>query len=678
MGIKQWLLPNVEEEVIRELCGQSGYSQLLCAVLANRGFCNANDLHRLLGNDPHLDDPLSLADIDKAVSRIQKALQENERIAVFGDYDCDGVTSTALLVSYLSSVGADVFYYIPDRDKEGYGMSIKAIDTLRDLGADLIVTVDNGISAHNEISYALSLGIDTVITDHHTPRETLPSAVAVVNPKRSDCPSLFKDLAGVGVVFKLICALEGDSGEELLEHYSDLVMLGTLADVVALTGENRSIVAHGLSELHNTHRPGLASLIELSGISTERISSESAAFGIIPRINAAGRMGCADDAVELLLTDDISYAQGVAEEINRLNELRKSAESRISEDINELLTQNPALASKRILILTGKGWHHGVVGIAAAKVMERFGKPAILISVTDDGQARGSGRSIEGFSIISAISQSSTHLTRYGGHPLAAGLTLPADKIADFTHEIERYADLNFPLMPIQTLKVDCLVSWNQLTPESVASISLLEPFGANNPLPLFLIREISIEGIHPTADKKHIRIRFADGSDSFWGVYFNMSENLFPYRCSDKVDAIVSLSLSEYNGKIQISVKIKDIRLSGVPEKELLEGNERYLRHKSGSYSGADRTFLLPSRDDIAAVYRYLRRLSSFSHSDFELFYRLIPTGISYEKMLVALDVLEEMNLITRAAQSLQTIPSPLKVDIESSQILFSLANSK
>jgi len=675
VGIKKWVLPVVEPELIDCISGETGVPPLPCAILYARGYRSAVDVAAMLGEEGALWDPYLLTDMDKAVERIRRALDGGEKIAVYGDYDCDGVTSTALLTSYLQSVGADVIYYIPDRVKEGYGLNKAAVDILHEQGIDLIVTVDNGISAHEEIDYASHLGIQVVVTDHHTPRDTLPAAVAVVNPHRTDSPYPFRHLAGVGVAFKLICALEEDDGRELLEYYSDLVMLGTVADVVCLTGENRNIVRHGLERLSDTERPGLAALLEVCGLTGARLGSESVAFGVIPRLNAAGRMGCVDDVVELLLTDDVSYAAELAASINAQNCQRKKTENDMMAEIEGILLKNPQLLRHRILVISGEGWHHGVVGIVAAKVMERYGKPTLLLSL-EGGTARGSGRSLEGFSLIQAISACAEHLTQYGGHTLAAGLTLPTVWLEDFTARLQAYA-AGCHTMPVPVYKVDCVLEPRYLKVGALKSLSLLEPFGQGNHTPLFLLQNRRIEGIYPTADKKHLRIRLSEGAESLYAIYFRMCEGRFPYKAGDRVDVLANISVGEYNGKPQLSVKVQDLRLAGIPQDKILEERSWYLCYQNGELR-CPREELLPQRGDFAAVYKYIRSAGGFAYGATELYYRLGAQEMGYAKMCIALDVLEEMGLISRGGygeeSGIQLIPATEKVDMERSKILIGL----
>jgi len=677
VGIRNWILPESRPELIERLSTETGLPPLPCAVLSARGLGSAQEISAMLASGRTLGDPYLLKDMDKAVRRVQTALEQGEKIAVYGDYDCDGITATALMTSYLQSVGADAIYYIPDREKEGYGLNNGAVDFLHRQGITLVITVDNGVSAHGEITYASSLGIDTVVTDHHTPRETLPEAVAVVNPHRADCGSPFKHLAGVGVAFKLLCALEEDlDGSDLMEYYSDLVMLGTVADVVSLTGENRVLVRHGLERFAETERPGLRALLAVSGLDGSRLSSDSMAFGIIPRLNAAGRMGCVDDAVELLLTDDVPYAQELAASISQQNEERKKTENAIMAEIEGMLAENPGILNEKLLLIPGEGWHHGVVGIVAAKVLEKYGKPTILFSV-GDGVARGSGRSVEGFSLIEAVAACAQHLTQYGGHKLAAGLTLPAERLARFRDDLLAFVREHYPVMPVRALRVDCMLDPKYLTPEYLEPLSLLEPFGQDNRPPLFLLGGMKVEGVYPTNDKKHLRIRLGSGADSLYAVYFRMREARFPYSAGDVVDVVADVSVGEWNGKRQVSVKVKDLRLSGVAQEQILQEREHYARYRAGEPCGP-REQLIPCRDDFAVIYKYLRARGGYPHGAVELYYRLPKGVVGYGKLCVALDVLEEMGLITRDGRgetaAVSLLPAAGKVELERSKILSGL----
>lgn len=673
MGFKRWNIREQQASEIEALARDSGLSWVLCALLLSRGIRSADEAAAFLSEGGALENPFVMRDMDKAVARIAEAMEDGERIAVYGDYDCDGATATALLVSYLQSVGADVIYYIPSREKEGYGLNKPAIKMLLEQKVDVIVTVDNGVSAHEEIEYANSLGIDVVVTDHHTPRDTLPAAVAVVNPHRHDCPSAYKELAGVGVAFKLVCALENADPHELLEYYSDLAALGTVADVVPLTGENRVIARHGLARLTESDKPGIAALLDVSGLQGKALTSESVAFGIIPRINAAGRMGVIDDVVELLLTDDTAYAAEIAEQMNEQNAQRKKTEEGIVLEIDEILKQNPEILNKRVLVIWGKNWHHGVVGIVASKLMERFDKPCILLS-SDGEYARGSGRSLAGFSLIEAISACSAHLKQYGGHMLAAGLTLPVSALKDFDKALQDYAREHYPQMPVATCEIGCVLPNSALTVESIATLTALEPFGAANEQPLFLLQGMQISGIYPTSDKKHLRLRLAKGDMQLYAVYFRMTEQEFPYKQGDLLDVVATVGVQEYNGKSQLSVKIRDLRQTGVNQEQILAENEIYARYLRGEQDGAEIPLLLATREDIAAVYKFLRKHGGCGQDRLPLYCGIAESGAGYAKMLVALDVLREMGLLAQSGARLTVAPDPPKVNIEASAILTKL----
>ncbi len=676
MKFKMWKLPAATPAQIDALCRESGLNRLACAVLAARGMSDANSAAAFLRDLTRLEDPFKLKDMDKAVSRILSAIEDGERIAVYGDYDCDGVTSTAMLVSYLQSVGGNVIYYVPDRAREGYGLNKPAIKILKDQKTGLIVTVDNGVSAHEEVEYAASFGIDVVITDHHTPRETLPAAVAVVDPKRADCASEFKELAGVGVAFKLVCALENALPEELLEYYSDLVALGTVADVVPLAGENRTIVKHGIQLLRENERPGIKALLEVAGLDSEKLTCESMAFGLAPRINAAGRMGPADDAVEMLLTDDADAARQAADLVNSRNIERKKAEDIILMEADKQLAQNPDILDQRIIVLCGDAWHHGVVGIVAAKLVERYGKPCILFSV-QDGSARGSGRSIEGFSLIEAISECRSRLERFGGHTLAAGMTLPAVEVQAFTSELLDYARKVYTDMPVAYNKIDAVLTADMFELVEFGAVSALEPFGAGNETPLYLMEDLALEGVYPVGEGRHIRLRLKPKKGNpFYAVYFNVSEKDFPYRAGAVLDIVAHISVSEYNGNTQLSVKLRDLRPGGsekIDQERFLCETRAYDRHRRREYRDAgDAENILPKRDDVAVVYRHLKRHGGYTYGETALCYELCAGGENNAgRVRVALDILEELGLLARGPNGITIPPESQRVNLEDSEIL-------
>jgi single-stranded-DNA-specific exonuclease len=666
LKFRKWKTPAVSHERITVLAEESGLPWVLCAVLAARGACTPEEMHKRLRTDSPLESPFMLADMDKAVNRILEAIEDGERIAVYGDYDCDGVTATALLVSYLQSAGADVIYYVPQREKEGYGLNKPAIDVLKGQNTNLIVTVDNGVSAHEEVAYAATMGIDVVITDHHTPRETLPQAVAVVNPRRSDDQSAFKELAGAGVAFKLVCALENAPPEELLEYYADFAALGSIADIVPLVGENRVIARHGIERIAGSDRPGFMALAEIAGIG-EKPNCEAIAFGLAPRINAAGRMSVADDAIEMLLTEDPDYAEETSRLINGHNDERKKTEDLILLETDRLLAENPAILDERIIILCGRDWHHGVVGIVSARIAKRHGKPCILFSLDGDS-ARGSGRSIEGFSLIEAITACSERLTRFGGHTLAAGLTLPVADVEAFTREILAYSRERYPDMPVAAYNIDVVLPPERLNVAEISAVSALEPFGAGNEAPLYMMRGLLLEAVYPTNDGRHIRLKLRPVTGvTLTAVFFGVTMREFPYKPGSRLDIVASIGVGEYNGNTHLSVKIRDLRPSGVDQERFLRETGEYLRHRRREYAQGAASRLAPEREELAAVYRFLRKSGEYTYGEENLCHEL---G-NYGRVLVALDVMEELGLVSRGKDSIRVTANPQKVDLEDSGIL-------
>ncbi len=678
MPLKRWILPSCRPENDKALTALAarGLGPVLSRILLAR----EQDEHSLeCGGE--LSDPFALRDMEKAVHEIRSATEAGERIAVFGDYDCDGITATALLVSYLQDVGADVIYYVPVREGEGYGLNCAAVDWLHAEGVALVITVDNGVSSHEEIAYAAGLGIRMVVTDHHTPRETLPAAAAILNPHRSDDESGLTELAGVGVAFKLVCALEGDlTGSELLEHYAELVTIGTVADVVPLTGENRILVRHGLARLADTGRAGLSALLERCAPAGKPLGAETIAYTIAPRLNALGRMGTVDEAIELLLTDDVRYAREIVDDIEEQNQRRRAAEDEILVHIEGILAAEPQLTRRRLLTVAGEGWHQGVLGIVASRLGERYGKPVIVFSL-DKETARGSARSLPGFSVIGAVSACSARLTRFGGHPLAAGMTLPREELAAFIEELEAYAASAYPCMPHPTLEIDCVLARHELEPGAIAQVSLLEPYGAGNRQPLFLLPGLRIQAMYPTKDAKHLRLQLAwpDGR-ILTAIAFRTTAEQFPYMLGDVVDMAATVSLSWYEGREQISVVAKAFRHAGAEDdgEVLLACERRYENHLRGEYGIGEREELLPTRDEVVAVYRFLRRVKRFRHSTEQLWHRLRQTGSvappPYDRLLVALDAFGELGLITRASGEICCVENPKEVELDSAPTLAGL----
>ena len=682
MGLKRWVYAQTDTEAaenLRKAISEEvpDISPIVARILQGRGFTPAQAIH-LLQERVSLPDPYKMKDMDKAVDRIQTAIEDEERIAVYGDYDCDGVTATALLCGYLESNGADVTPYIPTRE-DGYGLNKAAIRYLREMGITLLITVDNGISAAEEIAYAAELGMDVVVTDHHQPPEVLPKAVAVVDPHRKDCPSQSHELAGVGVAFQLARALEEDETGELLEYYGILAAIGTIADVVPLTGANRTIVRRGLQQIEAEPGAGIAALLEKAGLAGKPVTSSSVAFGIAPRINAAGRIGNASIALELLTTDDYETAQSLAEQVDEANRRRRELEQKVMSDISAQFQKNPSAVYQRVLVLEGSGWHHGVVGITASRLTERSGKPCILVARETDGSGRGSARSVEGFSMIQAVTACSKSLTRFGGHPMAAGMTVEKGKFAAFQREIQEYAAKTYPEMPVYTVHVDAVLTQEDMNLESIRGLSVLEPFGTGNEAPVFAVQGAVISSVAPIGEGRHLRLRLTQDGGEYQAVYFGMTAEQFPYRTGDKVDALVSVEINSYNGQERLSVKIKEMRLSQLDQEGLISGQllyEKLCRKESITPQEAEKA--APTRDETAVIYRFLREQKQWSGTEEQLYGRLCGklqpgSGFQFCKMRVALMALFELGLIQRDSQT-KAITVPVasgKVDLTSAGVL-------
>ena len=677
MPVKKWHLVRFDKSISARLAEELKIPQIAADLLASRGVDTTEKAKEFLGEQESFSDPLGYADMEKAAGRVRQAIDSGERICVYGDYDCDGVTATVLLYSYFEDSGADVLYYIPDRYSEGYGLNKKAIDRIKKAGAGLIVTVDNGISAIEEIDYAMKIGIDVVVTDHHKPRPELPNAVAVVDPHRNDCGGACKDLAGVGVAFKLACALEGENGETLIDQYGDILALGTIADVVPLLGENRLIAKKGLELIEYTDRVGMSLLMKASGLEERGVTAESVSFGIAPRINSSARIGGAAEAVNLLLTEDDDYAEELVAELMKRNRERQELERGIIDQIDEYIAENPDVLLDRVLVLSGAGWHHGVIGIVCSRLVERFGKPCLLISV-DGEEARGSARSVEGFSMVDAVSACSGYLTRYGGHALAAGFSLKTADIPFFREEMQEYAQKNYPLMPTYTVRIDRLLEPSEATVANISSIGLLEPFGCGNESPVFAFRKLRIDGIYPIGENRHIRIKFSKGQSSLYAVYFGMRAETFPYKKGDIVDAVAVCDVSQYNGEDRVNVKLRDVRLSTVKQDIMIEGRQRYESFRRGENCEIKMDDV-PDRGRLAAIYRYLRSGNGSAFDADDIYCRIQDEVGSYFALRAALDAFEELGLIEygRAENAedgekyIKLASVEGKVDLESSSVI-------
>lgn len=644
--MKKWITRNLNKDNAIAVSQRYELPMLLAMLLDIRGVTDDRDIEDFLYGDTLTASPFEIKDMDKAVERIQAAVEYGERICVYGDFDADGVTSTALLYSYLSDIGADVIYYIPSREAEGYGMNKGAVSKIYERGVKLIITVDNGVAAVDEVAYAKSLGIDTVITDHHAVPDVLPDAVAVIDLHRKDCDSSFKELSGVGVAFKLVQAIEGEYAdiEGLLENYSDLAAIGTVGDIVSLRGENRVLVRNGLRHINNGDRLGLAALVEESGLSGRNISAGNLSFTMVPRINAGGRLGLSQKSVSMLLTDDEEYAADIAAELSADNVERQQIERDILSDIDSLIRENPSIVNNRVIVVYGEGWHKGVIGIVASRIKEVYNKPAIIITLDDD-VCRASGRSVAGFSLIDAVFSCSDLLIQCGGHPMAVGFGIRRENIEEFITQINRYAQLN-PI-PAPTLELDCKLNPSQLSVELARGLSLLEPYGSGNPTPLFGLYNMTLRDIREIGGGRHLRLTLTRGDSTVYALRFSTTLAEFPYRVGDIVDLAVTLDINVYNNNESLSVYIRDMRFSGQDEDEIISSKELFEKFCRGDDITPDEArSILPSRQEFAVVYRFLRAENGFNYPFDALLYRI--GGIGCGKLRVILESMNELGLIS------------------------------
>ena len=672
--MKVWSVAKVNKERAIAMASKLEIPPLLAMMLDIRGITKEEDVINFLQENKDFSDPFLMKDMDKAVERITTAVENGEKICVYGDYDADGVTSTSLLYSYLrDSLGADVMFYIPTRTGEGYGMNKSAVDKIHSQGITLIITVDNGISAREEIDYANTLGLDTVITDHHMPSGAIPKAVAVVNAHQKDDKSPFKDFSGVGVAFKLVMAIEGEYADvdSLLENFSDIATLGTIGDIVPLVGENRTLVKNGLRHIQNSDRIGINAMKQESGIAEKEINSSNVAFTLVPRINAGGRLGSSEKSVNLLLTEDEDEAVTIADKLGMDNRERQSIEKEILASIDEEVRRTPNIVNDKILVFAGKGWHQGVVGIVASRIKEIYDKPTIIIGIDDDGVARGSGRSVEGFSLCDAVFACSEHLTHFGGHPMAVGISLEKEKINDFRKAINAYCkDIK---MPYNILHIDCKLNPNQLDLSILDCLSYIEPCGASNPSPIFGLYNMTIIATKEMGNGKHMRITLSRGKGQVpvYAVYFNHNFQSCSYRNGDIVDVAVSLDRNIYNGQENLSVIIKDIKYSKSNNEELIDSErifdkfaKRYKLTKNEVMS------ILPTRNDFAYVYRFLKQNKGFIYGEYALV-NALNYKISMGKLIVILYSMKELGLINWQQglyQSIIEMKESGKVNLEDS----------
>ena len=678
MILRKWEVRPLDKERAAAFAQTYGVPFFLAMLMNIRGLDDAAHLREFLGEGEPLSDPFLLKDMDKAAARITRAVDNMEKIAVYGDYDADGVTSTAMLYSYLETRGADVIFYIPQREGEGYGMNIGAVEYLKEQGVSLIVTVDNCISSVQEVARANELGIDVVVTDHHRPQEILPDAVAVVDAYRPDDTSPYKHFSGVGIAFKLLMALEDGAGdvEDLLEAYSDLAAIGTIGDIVPLTGENRTLIRAGLERLSQSDRPGVQALLENAGVAGKALTSTNVAFTLVPRINATGRMGAPERAVRLLISGYEEEAEVLSEEICADNEERRRVEAEIAEAAFADI-EAKGYMKDRVVVVDGENWHHGVIGIVASRVTERCGKPCMIIS-RGETEAKGSGRSIEGFSLFEAICACGDLLIKFGGHPMAAGITLKPENIEAFRKRINQYAAEHFPQMPTQTVTLDCKLNPAALSVSMAQSLTQLEPFGNGNPQPVFGLFNMDLSNVTPVGGGGHLRLTLEKNGAVITAMRFNTKPEELPYHIGDKIDLAVQLEAREFRGQPSLTVIVRDMKFAAFNTEKNIASLASFEKWQRGEVlSAEDKNRLYPDRACLAAIYRALRTVNG-KETDQVRFVSQFGKDMTLGLFKTALLVFEERGLVhSEIADDTFTatlIETSGKTDITRSPVLLAL----
>jgi len=674
-----WTIGNGDPARQRELCA-AGYSPLTAAVLCSRGYTTAEEANAYLATDCPLHDPMTLSDMDKAVARVNRALENRERIAVFGDYDVDGITATCLLTDFLRSRGGDVTPYIPARIEEGYGLNEIALNALRQDGISLIVTVDCGITADREAALCRSLGIDLVITDHHECKDVLPDAVAVVNPHRKDCAYPHALLAGVGVAFKLAAAVAGDQ-DAVLQRYCELVCLGTVADVMPLQGENRTMVCMGLNKLTKSPSLGIRALMAECGSQNQPVTASLIGYTLAPRVNAAGRMGQVDVALELFLTSNPERAAELAAQLCKMNRHRQAVELEIYKDAAARLTQE----EPDVIVLAGEDWHQGVVGIVASRLAEEFRCPTFLICMDGD-KGKASSRSYGGFNLFGALETLSPLLESYGGHELAAGFTIHRENIDTFRQEITKLAR-TFRLSDScrTALEIDCETAPELLTIKNVDALDELEPSGAGCPRPVFYMGRVRVDSLSAVGGGKHMRLRLCKNDRSFGGIFFSTTAMSAGVTEGDLIDIAFQPQINEFRGSRSVQLNLVDLRQDAATRQRQEQDDELYDRlQKQLPLDSALRQEAMPRRQEFVALWKYLTANAEegFLQDSCDCLSKKAARAAgmpwSLLRTRICLDVFRELGLLEMQQHGrlleITLRSSGAKVDLESSRILAAL----
>lgn len=670
---------SLDADLISEIADALGVTQALATVIVNRGYRSVDAAEAFVKKSQEiLYDPFLLNDMEKAVERIIRAIKYKEKITVYGDFDVDGVTSVSIMKLYLEATGAIVEYYIPNRKAEGYGVSNYAIDRICENGTKLIITVDTGVTAVNEVDYATSLGVDVIITDHHECTDTMPRALAVINPKRNDTTYPFPNLAGVGVAFKLLCALEhrlksvelGEAVRNVAYNYADLTAIGTIADVMPVTDENRILISIGLARAEKTEKIGLATLIDhckngegkssFKSKQKKKLTSGFVGFSLAPRINAAGRIDSANIAAELFLAKDFQAANDYSLKLFEINRERQATENKIADEAFEIVEKS-GMCGENILILDAPQWHNGVIGIVSSKVTERYGVPSILISFEgndnpqdDEAIGKGSGRSVCGMNLVNALQGCADILEKFGGHELAAGLSIKRKNLGEFRRRMSEIAKKCFAgAEPEHVIDIDCELDGKDVSMELASQLSYLEPFGVSNPNPIFAVRNAIISDITPVGMNRHLRLSLSKDNCLFTAMLFSTTPQEFSLCIGDEVDFAFNLDVSEYNGTSSIQISVKDIRPSE-RNSHFERVNEEIYQSVKGGEADLDPDFIVPTREDFADAYNLLRSSARMGRENYRYSRMLTEilkgnpaSKINYVKLKYIIKVFRELNIV-------------------------------
>ena len=667
---KKWIFSKVNKDKAAALSEDCAIDAMTALLLCSRGIDTPEAVSAFLDERVLLHDPFALKDMDRAADCISSAMEEGQRICIYGDYDADGVTAVALLYSFLDAMGCDVAYYIPSRSEEGYGVHVGAVEKIAQTGAQWIITVDTGITAVQAAEKAAELGVRMVITDHHKPSGELPPAEAVVDPHRADDTSQLTYLSGVGVAFYLVRALAGGEDEDLLSVYAQFAALGTIADVVPLIGDNRQIVRAGLRQLNDRPIIGLDVLAEFAGLQEKEILSSHVAFGLAPRINAAGRMGSAETALQLLLSDTRETASYYANELAAYNGQRHEAEKTIADGISAFFRQHPEYADAPVLVVSAPDWHEGVLGIAASRLCDTYGKPAVVLTELPDGTAKGSCRSVSDFSIYDALRASSELLDHFGGHTQAAGVGLAVKNIPAFREKINEYAKEHPP--GSEELLISCKLMPAGVSASLLNSLQALEPFGEGNGKPVFAFCHMRLDGVDPLGGGNHLRLRLSRGDAKLQAVKFGMKPAQFPFCVGDQIDIAAVVEPNVYQGVTRPSVQIREMRFSDTDERQLFDSYQLFRLADAGCVlTPEQKNAVLPDRKFIGAVYLYIKSHGGENCLQEVIWKRLRLPESAFGCVCSAVRALAECSLIVPCGNGWTVVPEAARTDLNRSVFL-------